>query len=375
MSQRMTLVLLLCLLSAPVVASETVFRRGGGDPISATSIDVRPEGLFVVRASGASQLIPWDMVQSIEGIQDATTQSAWEKVQPMSEDLWRARTRLQRGDGRLAEPLFERHFDSMRAQGVDSEIALVVAEGLLRSRLASGALEKALPSALETIRLRRAGVTTDRYLSLPGVLDEQLWLVPRLPPIATDRAAFAALPEALRPWMESNDEYVSALASVYASMTNRALCPVETSNSGIAFVRAALDALSSDESMRTKGTRMLHEFALEENAPEFMDAWRCWFNARAMMLENNADLDAALIELLHIPAIYMSLDPALSARAVALAADVLEASGRATESQLLRRELFVAQADVRPALLIEDQQNPSNEIESGSDTSDVPEMK
>ena len=120
---------------------------------------------------------------------------------------------------------------------------------------------------------------------------------------------------------------------------------------------------------------MLHEFALEENAPEFMDAWRCWFNARAMMLENNADLDAALIELLHIPAIYMSLDPALSARAVALAADVLEASGRATESQLLRRELFVAQADVRPALLIEDQQNPSNEIESGSDTSDVPEMK
>ena len=39
-----------------------------------------------------------------------------------------------------------------------------------------------------------------------------------------------------------------------------------------------------------------------------------WSQARAMMLENNADLDAALIELLHIPAIYMSLDPYMRGR-------------------------------------------------------------
>lgn len=372
---RVTLTLLLFFMCASIAMSETVMRRGGGESISAMKIEIRPEGLFVVRASGASQLIPWDMVQSIEGIQDAANEAAWNRTQPMAEDLWRARTRLQRGDGRLAEPLFEKHFEAIRTQAGGSELSLVVAEGLLRSRLASGALETALPCALETIRLRRAGVKTERYLGLPEIIDEQLWLVPRLPPIATDRSALLALPQTLSPWMESQDAYVSALAHGYASMSDRSLAPNESSSSAIAFVRAALDALSTDEVVRKGALKVLTDFSSEQEAPEYIDAWRRWFSARSMMLQDNVDLDTALIELLHIPAIYMATDPALAARAVALAADVLEASGRGTEAQLLRRELYVAQADVRPALLLDLSQSPNNVNESESDENDVPEIK
>jgi hypothetical protein len=355
------------LVFAGVAGAETIHRRGGGEPISAVSIELHPEGVRAIRASGASQLISWDMVRAIEDIDDVSTRNAWTRMQPMSEDLWRARTRLQRGDGRLAGPLFETYFDSIRTNGADTEMALIVAEGLLRSRLASGALETALPSALETIRLRRAGVQTDRYLGLPEVVDERLWVVPTLPPIASDPSALMALPQTLAPWMQGEDAHVAALASAYASMSGRAHLGADATSEGAAVVRTSLDTLSRDAEVRAQARAHLEVLADQDEAPVFIDAWRRWFVAQSNLLEDDVDLDLALIQLLHLPAIHKHSDPALASRAVASAADILEAAGRISEAGLLRRELHVSQADVRPALLPEKSAPTNNQLEPESD--------
>ena len=361
-------------LLAGFVSAETVQRRGGGEPITAVEIEVRPEGLYVVRANGTPQIVPWDMVQSIEEIQDPVALKAWELKQPMAEDLWRARTRLQRGDGRLAEPLFEAYFENLRSDGADSELSLIVAEGLLRSRLSAGEIEAAIPSALETIRLRRAGVTTDRYLGLPEVLDERIWLVPTLPPVPTDRAALLALPESLAPWIQDEDKYIAALARAYSSMSRESkVAEVKSGNSGVQVVQTAIDTLADDAKVRTAAIRTLNSLAEQPDAPDFVSAWKHWFNARSMMLEEDVDLDIALIELLHIPAIYRRDQPALAARAVACAADTLQTAGRDAEAALLQRELFVSQADVRPALALETEQPTTQQYESESDEDDLSE--
>lgn len=330
--------------------AETIYRRGGIEPISANRISLLPDGVHAMRASGAVYIVPWDMVKSIEGIEDLTVEETWLEYQPMAEELWRARSRLQRGDARLAEPLFERYFDTVSLNSDGSELALIVAEGLLRSRLSSGSIESALPPALEMIRLRRKGISTDRFEMLPSVLDESYWLVPALPPMVTDPTKVAVLHEQLAPWMESEDAYVRALASGYASLGGQAKLSEGGSGSGLALVGAALESTSEDADTRADAREALEVSSEAEDAPAWIDAWRRWFAARSLLMEPSPDVDIALIELLHIPAVHGGRSPALASRAVALAAETLERADRVLEANLLRREQLVSQADVAPAI-------------------------
>ena len=342
-----------CLLATDALDAETVQRRDGLDPLIAAQVDFRVDGVQCTRESGATMLIPWDRVRSIDDIKDPSLREAWVIQQPIAEQLWRARARVQRGDSRLAEPLFELHFDRMMSDLDDSELRLIVAEGLLRVRLARGAIEEALPAALETIRLRRAGVTTDRYQSLPDIIDERFWLIPALPPITTDRMQTQRLPERLRPWIDSADPYVRALATGYASRSGSARSSEGASGVGLGVMGAALDSLESEPAVRQQARDRLVGFADEDGAPDWLDAWSRWFKGRSLLIDSGTDIDPALLELLHLPAQHLEESPALASRAVALAADVLEEADRLSEASLLRRELLVSQANVPPALHIE----------------------
>ena len=348
------LALFAVLVPVGVASGETIHRRGGLDPIIAARVDLRPDGVLSIKGNDASQVIPWDLVRSIEDIRDASVRDGWERMKPMAEDLWRARSRVQRGDTRLAEPLFERHFERMLNEASDSELRLIISEGLLRVLLARGAFEEALPAALETIRLRRAGVTTDRYAFLPEVIDRRFWLVPALPPISTSKRMTALLPEVLRPWLEGEDPYVQALASGYASLAGvpkEAASGGGASGPGLGLIGAAREAVASDPEIRSDARARLALAVDADDAPLWVDAWARWFNARSVLLEPDPDLDLALIELLHIPAMHGARCPALASRAVSRAAEMLEAAGRTAEANQLRHELKVSQANVSPAFV------------------------
>ena len=339
-----------CLLFVDAAFAETVHRRDGSDPLTAARLSFELEGVSCTRDSGATILVPWDRVRSIEGIKDPSLREAWAIQKPISEELWRARTRVQRGDARLAEPLFERHFDRMMSSSEDSELRLIVAEGLLRVRLARGAIEGALPAALETIRLRRAGVTTDRYEGLPDIIDERFWLVPALPPITTNQVQTELLAERLEPWLGAIDPFVRALASGYASRSGAPKSADAASGVGLGVLGCALESLDPEAEIRDQARDRLVGLASTEGAPAWLDAWSRWFRGRSLLIEPEPDIDLALIELLHLPARHLEGSPALASRAVALAADVLEEQGRLPEAALLRRELLVSQANVPPAL-------------------------
>lgn len=344
--------LLVAVLAAAFVSelgAQTVQRRDGAEPLVAVRVDLRPEGVFCERETGATQLVPWDRVRSIEGSDDPALLEAWSRKRPVAEDLWRARARIQRGDARLAEPLLERHFDDVVADPGDTELKLIVAEGLLRVRLARGAIEAAIPAALETIRLRRAGVVTDRYESLPPVLDESRWLVPALPPMSTGVEATAALPERLRRWQDAEDAHVRALARGYLARDGAPSVEATAAGPGLLLMGAALDSRASDPALRAAARERLRALAEEASAPRWVDAWSRWFTGCSLLFEPEPDLDLALIQLLHLPARHQDRAPALASRAVALAADVLERAGRTDEAATLRRELLVSQAGVPPA--------------------------
>ena len=343
------------LLPLARIDAQMVERRGGIEPIEAANIGFLPHGLRVIQENGASQLIVWDLVRSIEGLTDPSELEAWENYRQLADDLWRARARVQRGDARLAEPLLEPYFDQAIELEKDAELRLIIAEALLRVRLARGAVEEAVPMALETIRLRRAGVVTDRFEGLDPVVDESLWLVPALPPLSTDANRVRALSRILEPWLDperlGDDPHVRGLAAAHLSLAGEATDPLgEDSTPGLEFIRAALEASSSDPAVRDAARVRLAAAADAENAPAWLGAWRRWFTACSLLREQDVELDVALIELLHVPALHVARNPALAARAVALAADVLERAGRSTEADSLRRELLISQVAVRPAL-------------------------
>ncbi|OUU92478.1 MAG: hypothetical protein CBC35_07135 [Planctomycetes bacterium TMED75] len=304
------------------------------------------------------RLLAWDQVRSIEGIEDPVLAAEWARWQPVATDLWRARSRLQRGDRTLSAPLFERHFGLFASDLNGSEMGLIVAEGLLRSRLRSGAIEALLPAALETVRLRRAGFSTDRYQEMPPVLDEQLWLVPRLAPIPTqgnlDSKSMRSL---LDRWLGSPDPVVAEIARAYARMHDppdflaEGIPAKSTNLSGAALLSAAIATGASDPQQRSVARDRFQSLLRTRSAGTPLDSWRGWFMGVSGILDQDSSLDVALLELLSIPALHLHDDPALSVRAIEVCADALEKNGRIDEAAVLRQEIERLDFKVDPALL------------------------
>ena len=308
--------------------------------------------------TSTGRLIPWDQVRLIDDIEDPVLAADWARWQPIANDLWRARTRLQRGDRALSEPLFERHFERLIADPAGSELALIVAEGLLRSRLRSGAIEALLPAALETARLRRAGFSTDRYQDLPPVLDEQFWLVPRLAPIPTRTDLDgSSMRDSLKRWIDDPDPVVAGLARAYAMMHDAPDSFIENdllqsaTEPGASLLLSAVLTGSSDPDRRAIARDRLRSL-LAAGGP--LEPWRAWFIGVSELHEQSASLDSALIKLLSIPAVHLHRDPALAIRAISVSADALEHAERVDEAKVLRRELERLDFDVDPALMPDD---------------------
>ena len=324
-----------------------------GDDSSSDSIPEVPESESMSRG----RLIPWDQVRSIDGMQDPSLVAIWPEWESLSEDLWRARTRLQRGDRQLAAPLFAKYFDRVAADPQGSELGLIVAEGLLRSRLRSGAVESLLPAALEVVRLRRAGYHTDRYAMLPQILDEEFWLVPQLAPVPTRPDLDPkSMRDLLRTWIDSPDPVVVQLAQAYSALHDspqeRLLTtdPVRASCPGASLLRAALRSGASDPAARESARETIEALLPDDGKEHSLLPWRSWFLGTSLLIEGEADLDSALIELLALPSLYLHEDPALALRAIELSAAVLDASDRSSEANALRREIDRLEFSVPSAL-------------------------
>ncbi|MCA9285605.1 MAG: hypothetical protein KDA22_10335, partial [Phycisphaerales bacterium] len=194
--------------AGPARAQEIVVeRRGGAPPIAGRLRSADEDALRLVTESGAEYALRWDVVRTV-----TPSTETLERLLGPAESLWRARTRIERDDTELAEPILAELFEVYR--GRTSETALVVTEGLLRCRVARGDAVGAIIPALEAARLRALGVATDAFASMPPALDPTTLLCPQAPPVLPQGPALERLQHELETWQPSEPS-VAAMADLY----------------------------------------------------------------------------------------------------------------------------------------------------------------
>src|SRR5690606_26027526 len=105
-----------------------------------------------VRGDATQTVISWDRIRTVSGDHAAIAANHAN----VADRLWRARTRIERGDWRLGEPLFEGLFATYGA--LTGPASAVAAEGLLRCRLRRGAQAASVEPWLALVRIRRMQV-------------------------------------------------------------------------------------------------------------------------------------------------------------------------------------------------------------------------
>ena len=183
----------------------------GGAWVDDAVVEVGPAGVRVAAADSSTRLLGWHEVKRVSGENEARAAA----FRSLSDDVWRAWMRLQRGDYDLAEPIFERLWrDALAApsgQDAPPTIALegptgmVIAEGVARIRLWRGALPSAVEPWATSVALRR-DIAGDAAASI-SVLD------PQLPPVFVHSLAVERLATS-EPNAVVRDDAVAARSSI-----------------------------------------------------------------------------------------------------------------------------------------------------------------
>lgn len=330
--------------TAPADA-QSVQRRGGLPDVPGTVTIADDNGVTVNSEDGGSTVIPWDRVR---GVVDQQPPTQFERHWNDAVLLWRARSRVERGDTALAEPIFERLFE--RYRGRTNETSLVVAEGLLRCRLVRGQQAMALVPALEAARLRRAGVETASYRHLPAVIDSGTWLCPSLPPYWIDSPLTERARVELNAYDAQGDALVANLAAIYAMSLAAGARADEAdaggadsgdagaTDDGVVLLRAAAEAMSADVATRRSARDRLR--AAEPSLPAEFRAWARFFSGVALLAETGAvQRQRGAMSLLYVSALWGDAQPFLAGVALRLAADEMRAQRRDAAADSLLDEL------------------------------------
>jgi hypothetical protein len=325
---RSTLLVVSLLAASAGARADVIHRRGTEPPLEGEIVRIDDNGVVLRSGLGASHEVPWDRVRAVEADR---ADLRLEQLLPTADDLWRARSRVQRHDTMLAEPLFERLWPQYI--GRTNETALIVAEGLLRCRLARSAYADAVIPALEVARLRRAGVRTDRYSTLREVLDDELSLCPSVAPAWPPSRALAKLPADLEAFDAGGDEVVAALASLYRSAVlaqigvTPAARPADLpDHPGVAMLDALLACAAPDRDESTIArVQLLRRLDV---LPGWAGGWIRHAVGLAFLAEEDVEsTQEGLWHLSFLPARFAATQPLLAELALARMADALRGLG------------------------------------------------
>lgn len=346
--------------AAMLGAAETVEWRGGGaagePPLVATSVEFRPEGLVAVTAEGR-RVVAWDRVRDVRGRE--LTEGERQRL-ATAERLWRGRTRLARGDAALARVAFESVAGEFLGASPlpPSESGLIAAEGLLRTRLAAGEATGAIVASLEAARLRAAGIRTDRYASLPPVLDDATGLAPALAPAfaidasepgASEAARTAA--DAIAAWAAARGDLEPGLRDLArgweAALRGEAPKPTAAEAPAVRLVHAAARLAAADSAGSDAELLAAREGlddavdAMPDSAAGWTAAWRAYLLGRSLVRGRDLGLRKdGVVLLLSIPARRTAETDLLSRVALGESIRALRGLGDAAGAERLERELL-----------------------------------
>ena len=321
--------------------ADLVERRGSEPPLSGEITIIDDAGVTVRSDLGASHFVPWDRVRRIDA---ESRDPVPARRMETAVRLWRARSRVERNDTTLAEPLLERLFEFYRGQ--THETALVVAEGLLRCRLARGDHVRAVLAALETTRLRRAGVSSDSYTMLVPVIDETTSLCPQLAPVWLPSPLLTKLNHDLAEYDPHGDEVVAAIAALYRKAIQQTIGDVDDQTTvktlpdhvGVEFLSrlVACSSLEADERHSARNALMR---SLGDLSP-WAESWARLHIGLSLIGETGVGRQQqGIVSLLHVPARFGTSQPYLTGLALAYAAIALDVTGDAPGAAAMRVEL------------------------------------
>ena len=299
--------------------------------------DVSIEGVTV-----GDRVIAWDRVRSVGGEFGARA----EAFRPVADAAWRARSRLERGDLGGAEVLLER-FASFYA-GRRGPTAAMFAEGLVRVRLAHGAVSAAVPAWLAWLACDTPPVgsmitlgtlpTADRD-ALPWLgLDETTGLVHTLPPMwlpvpSSQAIATLEVPPSVDGIESPRSIAAGRLAALYRCAVRYELglpftLPTDGNDSpAVAIVREIVVARVGESAERAAARDALSA-RLNGASEPWLEAWLHAAIGRSLAREDDAELKRlAVVELLTVPARFENEIPYLTGLALAEGAVAARAIG------------------------------------------------
>lgn len=338
--------------------------RGQAVPLETPVRAITDQGVEIVGGPepGDVRVIPLDRVAAVGG----PMAGAFAPYAPLAESLWRARTRLARGDTAAAEPVFERAFADYQAGGWGrtGPTSALIAEGLLRCRLARGSLVGGVPPWASLLAsgaaLPPSGIARDSvdapigFLAPPELsMDPQTGLIPTLPPIWLATPATAAfgrsepivLPDGATP-AQQRAALLSELYRVAAAHENAAdtdMPPIPEALRGDRAVRIVnwiVVSRAGDGPQRDASRRELAKLLPEAAPHPWLEGWLRLAIGRSLMREGGRDASLeAVAQLAHLPARLADAAPYLTGLALGEMAVAMNQAGDVPAALSIRDEL------------------------------------
>jgi hypothetical protein len=314
-------------------------------------ISTRAEGVVVGLGGQPEFVIGWDRVLRLEG--PAAAES--EAFLSVGEALWRARTRLERGDAAAAEPIFERLLPALDGKG--GPMPAMAAEGLLRCRLRRGAQIAAVDPWLAWLRSRDAGAMDGAVpfaadwsarAGLEPIMDPATGLIPALPPIWLDWPAVRVFASSGGPAAgASAGGDAPAMGALYLHAARfetgagEAVPAVSPGGSpGVALVQDIVQARAGGEGQRAAARERLAQ-RLAGARDTWLEAWCRAAIGRSLIRESDVEVRRlGVVELLHLPARFSRAHPYLAGLCLAEASVTLGELGDDDGAARLRKELL-----------------------------------
>ena len=330
---------LLVLVGATVAGGDVVERRSAEPPLEGTITLIDDAGVTVRSSLGAHHFVPWDRVRRVRTERIDPTLPA--RMQT-AVDLWRARSRVERHDTTLAESLLARLFEQYR--GKTHETALVVAEGLLRCRIARADQVLAVIPALEVARIRRAGITTEAYSTLAPVLDSTYGLCTVLAPVWLASPVLDSLGHDLESYDPKGDEVVRALAEAYREAVSQTLGrPIELAgpagdHPGVELLVRLNTCRSQSPDERSAAREQLRRAI--PSMPAWAEAWSRYRIGVSLLSETGLGRQQqGAVSLVHLPARFSRTQHFLAGLALAEVARTMQRTGDEGAAARLSSEL------------------------------------
>lgn len=340
--------LLLAIASPLLAQDDALILRAFEQPPTGTVMGVGPQGVQVRTPQGDVVVVGWDRVLR----PPSSLAEAAEPFEQLSTDAWRARSRVERGDLVLAEPLLLDVFDRVRDGGaLRGPTGLVVAEGLMRCRLARGATAAAIEpwlawldaSIVRQPRTTFANRQWARDAGLPIVVDPASELAPMLPPMWLATPSLQLVLQ-LEP-VEGERDKASAMRALYQAAARFELgqvvddLPDVPREAASELVRDIVAARVLDASARTSARARL-EAALGNAASPWLSAWIRAAIGRSLVLDDDEEQRLrGVAQLLRVHVLHRLDSPALADIALAEAAVTLDSVGQGRVARSLAGEL------------------------------------